>query len=110
MKLPEMSFTIVDWTELQASEHLGETCTSHWRCFDQGELRTRLVDYSPGYEADHWCDRGHVLYVLSGRMEIKLRDGRSFHLTPGSGFCVSDNGDAAHRVATNTGCRVFIVD
>ena len=56
-----------------------------------------MVEYSPGYFADHWCDRGHVLYVLEGEFETELRDGRTFTLKPGMSYQVSDFGDAAHR-------------
>ena len=69
-----------------------------------------MVDYSPGYVADHWCDRGHVLLVLEGELETELKDGRTFRLTPGVSYQVSDFGDAAHRSSTRTGCRLFIVD
>ena len=81
-----------------------------WRTFQIGELRVRLVEYSPGYLADHWCDRGHVLYVLEGELHSELRDGRRFVLTPGMSYQVSDYGDAAHRSSTPTGARLFVVD
>jgi hypothetical protein len=66
-----------------------------------------------GYLADHWCDRGHVLYVLEGELDTELRDGRTFTLTPGMSYQVSDFadfGDAAHRSSTKTGAKLFIVD
>jgi len=69
-----------------------------------------MVGYTPGYLADHWCDRGHVLYVLEGELETELRDGRSFTLSAGMSHQVSDFGDAAHRSSTRTGARLFIVD
>ena len=70
----------------------------------------RLVEYSPGYLADHWCDRGHVIYVLEGVLNTELRDGRTFKLTAGMSYQVSDHGDAAHRSTTTTGAKLFIVD
>jgi hypothetical protein len=66
----------------------------------------RLVEYSAGYTADHWCDLGHVLYVV----DTELRDGRTFKLLPGMSYQVSDRGDAAHRSSTQTGAKLFIVD
>ncbi|PKP85731.1 MAG: hypothetical protein CVT80_00950 [Alphaproteobacteria bacterium HGW-Alphaproteobacteria-2] len=110
MKLPDMPFTPLDWASVPATEYPGTNGSAFWRTVEHGTLRLRVVDYSPGYEADHWCDRGHVLHVLSGRMVIRLRDGRSVALAPGQGFCVSDHGDAAHLVVSDTGCRAFIVD
>ena len=62
-----------------------------------------MVEYTPGYLADHWCDRGHVLYVLEGALDTKLRDGRTFRLTPGMSYQVSGFGDAAHRSSTKRG-------
>jgi quercetin dioxygenase-like cupin family protein len=70
----------------------------------------RQVEYSPGYLADHWCDRGHVLYVLEGEVVSELKDGRKFTLRPGMSYQVSDFGDSPHRSFTATGVKLFIVD
>ena len=94
MKFPMLAFTVTDWNGVPATEHKGETGTAFWRTFSIGELRVRLVDYSPGYLADHWCDRGHVLFVLEGELDTKLQDGRTFKLTPGMSYQVSDFGDS----------------
>lgn len=69
-----------------------------------------MVEYSPGYLADHWCDRGHVLLVLEGELDTELKDGRVFTLKPGTSYQVSDFGDAAHRSRTTAGAKLFIVD
>ena len=110
MKLPELAFTVTDWSAVPATRHGGETGEASWRTFQFGDARVRMVEYSAGYLADHWCDRGHVLYVLSGELETELRDGRRFTLGPGMSYQVSDFGDAAHRSSTKTGARLFIVD
>lgn len=110
MKIPALPFTLTDWTTVAPVEHKGERGTSYWRTFTIGELRVRVVDYTPGYLADHWCERGHVLYVLEGELDTELKDGRTFKLTPGMSYQVSDNGDAAHRSSTATGAKLFIVD
>lgn len=110
MKLPELAFTATDWSAVPPVEHPGETGMALWRTFSAGDLRVRMVEYTPGYLADHWCDRGHVLFVLDGALETELRDGRRFKLTAGMSYQVSDFGDAAHRSSTRTGCRLFIVD
>jgi hypothetical protein len=110
MKIPALPFTVTDWAAMPATVHRGETGQATWRTLDIGDLRVRLVEYSPGYLADHWCDRGHVLYVLEGELATELQDGRTFTLTPGMSYQVSDHGDAAHRSSTQTGARLFIVD
>jgi hypothetical protein len=110
MKIPTLPFTVTNWADVPATRHAGDTGEALWRSFNVGDLRVRLVEYSPGYLADHWCDRGHVLYVLEGELHSELKDGRRFVLTPGMSYQVSDFGDAAHRSYTPTGARLFIVD
>ncbi len=110
MKLPTMPFTALDWIAMPADEIAGARGNAWERRFEQDGLRVRVVEYGPGYVADHWCDRGHVLYLISGDMTVVLKDGRESRLTQGNGFCVSDFGDAAHMVRSERGCRAFIVD
>jgi quercetin dioxygenase-like cupin family protein len=110
MKIPTLPFTVTDWAGVPPAVHLGETGEATWRIFTIGDLRVRLVEYSAGYVADHWCELGHVLYVLEGELDTELRDGRTFKLRPGMSYQVSDHGDAAHRSSTKTGAKLFIVD
>jgi hypothetical protein len=69
-----------------------------------------VVEYTAGYAADHWCERGHILLVLEGELITELADGRKFRLTPGMSYQVSDSGDAAHRSMSESGAKLFIVD
>ncbi|HEX7920961.1 MAG TPA: DHCW motif cupin fold protein [Bradyrhizobium sp.] len=110
MKIPTLPFTVTDWSNIEPTVHPGETGQALWRTLNIGELRVRMVEYSPGYLADHWCDRGHVLFVVNGELDTELRDGRKFTLKPGMSYQVSDFGDAAHRSSTATGATLFIVD
>ena len=110
MKIPALPFTVTDWSAVTPTIHPGETGQALWRTLTIGDLRVRIVEYSPGYLADHWCDRGHVLMVLDGELDTELRDGRRFTLKPGMSYQVSDFGDAPHRSSTATGARLFIVD
>ncbi|WP_198027698.1 DHCW motif cupin fold protein [Paenibacillus forsythiae] len=68
-----------------------------------------MVEYTPGYLADQWCSRGHVLLVLEGELETELSDGRTFLLKPGMSYQVADDAEP-HRSATKTGAKLFIVD
>ncbi|MCW8084025.1 DHCW motif cupin fold protein [Sabulicella glaciei] len=110
MIIPALPFTVTDWSKVPETKHPGETGFALWRTFTVGDLRVRLVEYSPGYLADHWCDRGHVLYVLDGELTSELQDGRTFKLTAGMSYQVSNHGDAAHRSSTEVGAKLFIVD
>ena len=110
MKIPALPFTVTDWSKIEPTRHPGVTGEALWRTFNVGDLRVRMVEYSAGYLADHWCDRGHVLYVLEGELVSELKDGRKFTLSAGMSYQVSDFGDAAHRSFTATGVKLFIVD
>jgi len=74
-----------------------------------GDLRIRLVDYSAGYVADHWCRKGHLIYCLQGSMTTELQDGRKFELKSGMSYEVSDD-LSSHRSSSETGVTLLIVD
>ena len=82
---------------------------ARWRTRHFGGVRVRMVEYSAGYRADHWCDKGHILLCLAGELETELADGRRFVLRPGVSYQVADNAEA-HRSSTRTGATLFIVD
>lgn len=109
MKLENMPFATVDWSKISVTEHKGEGGMAYWRTIQFGEIRIRMVEYSPGYVADHWCDKGHILLVLEGTLQTQLKDGRKYTLTPGQSYQVADN-TAPHRSVTETGAKLFIVD
>jgi quercetin dioxygenase-like cupin family protein len=109
MKMLGIPFGIVTWDEVDATERPGEVGFARWRTQSFGSVRVRMVEYSAGYVADHWCDKGHILLCLDGRLKTELDDGRSFILTPGTSYQVGDGGDL-HRSSTEAGARVFIVD
>ena len=111
MNTPSIPFQVTDWAEIPATEYPGESGTAFWRTLKFGSLRVRLVDYSPDFLSDHWCKRGHIMFVVSGVLEIELADGQVFRLTPGMSFEVSDQ-ESVHRTRTGAGVGVslFIVD
>jgi hypothetical protein len=106
MKMMESPMSVTDWTAIVPTNHPGETGFALWRTQNFGEIRIRIVEYSPGYVADHWCSKGHVILCLSGALDIELRDGQRFALRQGQTYHVGD-GDPPHRtaaVAGDTGC------
>jgi quercetin dioxygenase-like cupin family protein len=109
MRLSDIPFQAIDWSRIAPTEHRGESGVATWRTVEVGNVRARVVEYSPGYVADHWCERGHVLYVIEGELVNELRDGRSNVLTAGQGYVVAD-GDGAHRSKSPRGARLFVVD
>lgn len=109
MRLVDIPFQITDWSSIPPTHHPGETGASTWRTQHFGDVRVRMVEYSPGYLADHWCSKGHVLLCLEGELLTELADGRTVVLKPGMSYQVADDAQA-HRSSTATGARLFIVD
>jgi quercetin dioxygenase-like cupin family protein len=109
MKMANIPFETTDWADVKASEHRGEFGVATWRTRQHGDLRIRVVEYTPGYIADHWCAKGHVLYCLEGELLTELQDGRVFVLKAGMSYQVAD-GETPHRSSTTIGARMFIVD
>jgi hypothetical protein len=109
MQMLNIPFTTTDWSSIEPTVHPGETGTATWRTQSFDGIRVRMVEYSPGYVADHWCSKGHILLCLEGELHTELTDGRVFVLRPGVSYQVADGTDA-HRSRTKVGARLFIVD
>ncbi|MDR2788941.1 MAG: DHCW motif cupin fold protein [Candidatus Accumulibacter sp.] len=109
MQMSDIPFGTTDWSEITPTEHPGERGKALWRVRQFGAIRARMVEYSPGYLADHWCSKGHVLLCLEGELHTELKDGRSFALRPGMSYQVADDAEP-HRSSNASGARLFIVD
>ena len=109
MNIRDIPFGTTDWNAIEPTAHVGESGTAYWRTQQFGDLRVRMVEYSAGYLADHWCSKGHILLCLDGELHTELEDGRRFVMTPGMSYQVADQAEA-HRSSTATGARLFIVD
>ena len=109
MLLTDIPFGTTEWSSVEATEHAGESGTARWRTRHFGPVRVRMVEYSPGYHADHWCEKGHILLCLAGDLETELADGRRFRLGPGMSYQVADHAEP-HRSRSHSGATLFIVD
>jgi hypothetical protein len=109
MRMSDIPFAATDWARVERTEHPGETGVARWRTRCFGDVRVRMIEYSPGYLADHWCEKGHVLLCLEGELHTELADGRDVVLTPGMSYQVAD-GAQPHRSRTETGATLFVVD
>ena len=109
MNMSDIPFGTTDWSTVEPTEHRGERGTATWRTRQFGAIRVRMVQYSAGYRADHWCSKGHILLCLEGELHTELQDGRRFVLRPGMSYQVAD-GAEPHRSATESGATLFIVD
>lgn len=109
MKMSNIPFSTTDWESIEATEHAGTGGKALWRTQHFGDIRVRMVEYTPGYVSNHWCEKGHILLCLEGRLETELADGRRFTLLPGVSYQVAD-GAEPHRSSTTIGAKLFIVD
>jgi hypothetical protein len=110
MKLGNVELGAVDWTQVPAVVAAGESGIATARARALGDIQVRLVDYGPGYRADHWCAKGHIVHVIAGELEIEHRDGRRFALAAGMSWHAPDDRGPPHRVVCARGATVFIVD
>ena len=109
MEMSGIAFHTTDWSSVAPTAHPGEQGTAYWRTRTFGDIRVRMVEYTPGYAANHWCSKGHILLCLEGELRTELQDGRSFVLRPGMTYQVADGGEP-HRSSTVSGAKLFIVD
>jgi hypothetical protein len=109
MQMSDIPFVTTDWSRIERTEHKGARGVAYWRTRQFGTIRVRMVEYTPDYLADHWCEKGHILLCLEGELHTDLKDGRSFVLKPGMSYQVADH-SAPHRSRTEIGAKLFIVD
>jgi quercetin dioxygenase-like cupin family protein len=109
MKIEQHPFETFTWKKIEKIKHPGEKGYAIRQTILMGDIRIRMVEYSAGYIADHWCDKGHIIYCIKGKMITELEDGRKRKLRKGMSYQVGDNSEA-HRSSSKKGCRLFIVD
>jgi uncharacterized cupin superfamily protein len=109
MRIERVPFQVTEWDTQVPTEHPGERGVAFWRTLESGNIRVRIYECSPGY-VGHWCSRGHVLLVLEGELVTELKDERRFILRSGCSFQVADDKANPHKVRTEKGAKLFIVD
>jgi hypothetical protein len=102
-------FQTIDWTNVPKQEHKGEAGTAFWQTLQFDGLRIRIVEYSKGYIADHWCMKGHVVHCLEGEFVCELQNNKNFKLSQGMTYVVSDE-LSSHRSTTRNGVKLLIID
>ncbi|MGO4701180.1 DHCW motif cupin fold protein [Dyella sp. 2RAB6] len=107
--MSDIPFGTTEWSSIEPTQHKGESGYAYWRTCQFGELRVRMVEYTPGYLSDHWCSKGHILLCMEGELHTELEDGRVFTLKPGMSYQVSDHTEP-HRSHTKVGARLFVID
>ena len=109
MKIAQHPFETINWINIDKVKHSGENGFAIWQTIMMGDIRIRMVEYSAGYTADHWCNKGHVIYCIKGKMKTELQDGRIMKMKKGITYHVGDD-SMAHHSSSKKGCMLFIVD
>jgi hypothetical protein len=109
MQMEGIPFGTTEWSSVERTEHEGDSGRAYWQTRHFGRIRVRMVEYTPGYVANHWCVKGHILLCLEGELQTELADGRTFTLTAGMSYQVADDAEP-HRSHTDVGAKLFIVD
>jgi len=109
MDSENIPFQVIDWENIAKTEHAGTTGMAHWQTLQYKGLRVRVVEYSAGYLADHWCQKGHIVHCLEGEFTTEMQTGVSFQLSEGMSYIVSDE-LSSHRSITKNGVKLLIID
>jgi quercetin dioxygenase-like cupin family protein len=102
-------FQTIDWSIIPKIEFKGETGVAVWQTLQFEGLRVRIVEYSKGYRADHWCKKGHIVHCLEGEFVSELENGKTFILKKGMSYIVSDE-VSSHRSVSKEGVKLMIID
>ncbi|MCL5035173.1 MAG: DHCW motif cupin fold protein [Bacteroidetes bacterium] len=109
MRIENIPFEVTDWSKQASAGTVGRSGSVFSREIDRGDMRIRLVEYSALYEADHWCSKGHILWVLEGDMTIELEGGKRYDLKEGTSMLVGDN-VVPHKAYSKDGAKIIIID
>ncbi len=109
MRIENITFEVTDWSKVESAGAEGRSGSVLSREIDRGDMRIRLVEYSAFYEADHWCSKGHIVWVLNGDMTIELEGGKRYDLKEGTSMLVGDS-VVPHKACSKDGAKVIIID
>jgi hypothetical protein len=109
MTQDSIPFQVVDWTAIEKTEYPGQTGSAFWQTLQLPGLRIRIVTYSPGYLADHWCQKGHIVHCLEGELVTEHEDGKTYKMNQGMTYVVSDN-LSSHRSVAENEVKLLIID
>ena len=105
----KIDFQTIDWSLIEATTHKGQSGYAFWKTQQFDGLRVRMVEYSKGYLADHWCKKGHIVHCLEGEFISELDNNHMFKLTKGMTYIVSDD-LSSHRSFSENGVTLLIID
>lgn len=110
MKLKDVPYELIDWQNIAKTEVKGITGSAFWKTRKFTDVRLRIIEKLPGYRADHFCKKGHIIHILEGAMEIEFEDGEKIPVKAGQSVFLSDDPQFGHSTFTENGVKYFIID
>ena len=110
LKISEKLLENIDWEKIEPTEYKGQRGSSFWRTFESTDIRLRMIDYSADFQLDHFCNKGHIILVLKGKLHFEIKNGNTFNLSEGNSLLIGDGEINAHNIFANVETKVFIID
>ncbi len=83
---------------------------ARFKVFGDGRKQMRLLEFTSAFVEPHWCEKGHVGFVLTGELEIDF-DGRIVRYGEGDGIFIPMGTSARHKARSLTpSVRLFLVE
>ncbi len=73
--------------DFQSIEWETPTAGVRFKAYEQSGRKLRLAEFTSEFIEPDWCIKGHIGYVLEGRMEINF-DGNVITFGPGNGIFI----------------------
>ena len=98
----KIDFETMDWQQVRPDVRQKVYC--------EGSRQIRLVEFETSDGAEHWCETGHIGYVLKGALSISF-DGEVISFAAGDGLFIPAGAASKHRsVAIASGTRLLMVE
>jgi len=99
----------IDWDKIPSEKINGTSGFVISKMVEFNYIRIRLLHFSENYEADHWCDKGHIIFVVFGELVIEYKDNTHQKILTNNSVILGDN-ILSHKVITEIETKVFIID
>lgn len=98
----KISFDQIEWEQIRPDVRQ--------KLYSEGSRQIRLVEFETGEGAEHWCETGHIGYVLRGSLSISF-SGEVISFKAGDGLFIPPGAASKHRsVAISSGTQLLMVE
>jgi quercetin dioxygenase-like cupin family protein len=98
----KVSFDKMAWQQIRPAVRQKIYC--------EGSRQIRLVEFETSDGAEHWCETGHIGYVLKGALSISF-NGEVISFKAGDGIFIPSGAATKHRSVTiSSGTQLLMVE